>query len=53
MHRYNSLPEIQTITIDATAQNRRVEFKYMWGGGFKHVYNISVTAPTAALLVVR
>ncbi|KAG2432951.1 hypothetical protein HXX76_008679 [Chlamydomonas incerta] len=49
--RFNSLPEIQTISVDATAQNRMVEIKYMWGGGFRHVYNITVTAPTAALLV--
>ncbi|KAG2448780.1 hypothetical protein HYH02_006132 [Chlamydomonas schloesseri] len=49
--RYNSVPEIQTIAVDGSALDRRVEFKYMWGGGFRHVYNITVTAPTAALLV--
>lgn len=51
-YRYNSLPEIQTINVNGAALNRMVEIKYMWGGGFKHVYNITVTAPTVALLVV-
>ncbi|KXZ47884.1 hypothetical protein GPECTOR_32g497 [Gonium pectorale] len=46
--KFNSVAEMQTIMVTGASRARQVSLKYSWAAGIRFVFNLTITAPSAA-----